>query len=102
MTTGVGIEQPASYQPETLGSLWARVDRGDLVRVAAVAGLALLAGIVSWLAAPWWLTAALAAVGLAVGCWPILLEAWEDVRSRRMSMELSMLIAILAAALIGE
>lgn len=101
MTAEVQIEQP-TYQPETLGSLWARVDRGDLARVAVVAGLALLAGLTSWLAAPWWWTVALAALGLAAGCWPILVEAWEDVRSRRMSMELSMLIAILAAALIGE
>ncbi|WP_255596318.1 cation-translocating P-type ATPase [Cellulomonas sp. C5510] len=37
-----------------------------------------------------------------MGCWPILVEAWEDVRGRRMSMELSMLIAIVAAAAIGE
>lgn len=102
MTAEVEVAQPASYQPETLGSLWARVDRRDLARVAVVAGLALVAGVASWLAAPWWLTAAVAAIGLAVGCWPILVEAWEDVRSRRMSMELSMLIAILAAALIGE
>ena len=102
MTAQPATTHPVEYQPETLGSLWARIDRGDLARVAVVAGLALIAGIASWFAAPWWLTVALAAVGLAIGCWPILVEAWEDVRSRRMSMELSMLIAIVAAALIGE
>ncbi|MDR0366721.1 MAG: cadmium-translocating P-type ATPase [Bifidobacteriaceae bacterium] len=44
----------------------------------------------------------MAVAGLIVGCWPILVEAFEDVRQRRMSMELSMLIAIAAAAAIGE
>jgi heavy metal-(Cd/Co/Hg/Pb/Zn)-translocating P-type ATPase len=43
-----------------------------------------------------------ALIGLVVGCWPILREAVEDTRQRRMSMELSMLIAIVAAAVIGE
>lgn len=101
MTTGVEPDR-LTYRPETLGSLWARIDRGDLARVATVAGFAVVAGLASWSPIAWWWTAGLAAVGLAVGCWPILVEAWEDVRSRRMSMELSMLIAIVAAALIGE
>ena len=39
--------------------------------------------------------------GLAVGCWPILKEAFENVLERRMTMELSMTIAIAAAAAIG-
>jgi len=95
-------EPLTSYRPETLSSLWGRIDRGDLTRLAAVAGLAVAAGVSQLLAAPWWVSAAIAAAGLVVGCWPILVEAWEDVRARKMSMELSMLIAILAAALIGE
>ena len=41
-------------------------------------------------------------MGLAVGCWPIAAEAWEDLRHRKMSMELSMLIAVVAAGAIGE
>jgi len=49
----------------------------------------------------WPALAAVALAGLLVGCWPILVEAWEDVRHRQMSMELSMLIAIVAAAAIG-
>ena len=40
--------------------------------------------------------------GLAVGCWPILKEAFENVVERRMTMELSMTIAIAAAAAIGQ
>src|SRR5450432_3868862 len=35
--------------------------------------------------------------GLAVGCWPILKEAFGNVLERRMTMELSMTIAIAAA-----
>ncbi|MBU4136168.1 MAG: cation-transporting P-type ATPase, partial [Alphaproteobacteria bacterium] len=41
-------------------------------------------------------------VGLLVGGWPILKEAFENVLQRRMTMELSMTIAIVAAAAIGE
>ena len=102
MSTIAESEPLTSYRPETLSSLWGRIDRGDLTRLAAVAGLAVAAGVSQLLAAPWWVSAAIAAAGLVVGCWPILVEAWEDVRARKMSMELSMLIAILAAALIGE
>jgi heavy metal translocating P-type ATPase len=51
---------------------------------------------------PWPAVPVVAVVGLAVGCWPILTEAWADARRRRMSMELSMLIAIVAAAAIGQ
>ncbi len=40
--------------------------------------------------------------GLAAGCWPILKEAFENVLERRMTMELSMTIAIAAAAAIGQ
>jgi cation transport ATPase len=40
--------------------------------------------------------------GLVVGGWPILKEAFENVLERRMTMELSMTIAIVAAAAIGQ
>ena len=40
--------------------------------------------------------------GLLVGGWPILKEAFENVLERRMTMELSMTIAIVAAAAIGQ
>lgn len=81
-------------------SLWRRVDRRDLARTAFVAGCAV--ALVAGLDGPWPRVPVVAVVGLAVGCWPILVEAWEDVRGRRMSMELSMLIAIVAAAAVGE
>jgi Cu+-exporting ATPase len=41
-------------------------------------------------------------VGLAAGGWPIFREAFENLLARRMTMELSMTIAIVAAAAIGE
>ena len=41
-------------------------------------------------------------LGLAIGGWPIFKEAFENVIERRMTMELSMTIAIVAAAAIGE
>jgi len=40
--------------------------------------------------------------GLIVGGWPIVSEAAENALARRMTMELSMTIAIIAAAAIGE
>lgn len=40
--------------------------------------------------------------GLLFGTWPILREAFENINERRMTMELSMSIAILAAAAISE
>ena len=42
------------------------------------------------------------AAGLLVGGWPILKEAFENLLERRMTMELSMTIAIVAAAAIGQ
>src|SRR5579875_1948734 len=42
------------------------------------------------------------ALGIAIGGWPIFREAAENAAARRMTMELSMSIAILAAAAIGQ
>ncbi|MDR2114627.1 MAG: hypothetical protein LBO75_05040, partial [Bifidobacteriaceae bacterium] len=80
--------------------LWQRVDRWDLARVALVTACALL--LLAGLKGPWTHVPLVALLGLAVGCWPILAESWESIRHRRMSMELSMLLAIVAAAVIGE
>ncbi|MFT3877455.1 MAG: cation-translocating P-type ATPase [Propioniciclava sp.] len=86
--------------PVGAASLWRKVDRGDLARTLFVAACTL--AVVLGLTWPWPTVPAVAIVGLAVGCWPILTEAWHDARQRRMSMELSMLLAIVAAAVIGE
>lgn len=81
-------------------SLWQRIDREDLTRTLFVAlcAVALALGL-TW---PWPTLPAIAVLGLVVGCWPIALEAFEDLRHRKMSMELSMFIAIVASAAIGE
>ena len=41
-------------------------------------------------------------LGTLIGGWPIFREAWDNIRERRMTMELSMTIALLAAVAIGE
>src|SRR4029077_9082627 len=41
-------------------------------------------------------------IGTIGGGWPIFAEAWENIRARRMTMELSMTIALGAALVIGE
>src|SRR6266481_1238901 len=41
-------------------------------------------------------------LGVLIGAWPIFKEAAENAASRRMTMELSMSIAIVAAAGIGQ
>ncbi|MFT0846860.1 cation-translocating P-type ATPase [Actinomycetaceae bacterium L2_0104] len=81
-------------------SLWQKIDRADLARTLFVAACTLAVAL--GLTGPWPTVPIVALVGLVTGCWPILTEAIEDVRGRRMSMELSMLIAIIAAAAIGE
>ena len=44
----------------------------------------------------------LAFAGTVIGGFPIYKEAWENLRKRRMTMELSMTIALLAALAIGQ
>ena len=79
-----------------------RIEWADVVRIAVVGVAALGAWIAGTTGAPGWAVGAVGAVVLAVGCWPLLVEAAGDLRGRRMSMELSMLLAIVAAAAIGE
>ena len=75
-------------------------NRAEIVRIAAV----MLAVAWAWLE-PWRplagvdVVGALAAVG---GGYPIFREAFEAIAARRMTMELSMTIAIVAALVIGE
>jgi Cd2+/Zn2+-exporting ATPase/Cu+-exporting ATPase len=76
------------------------VHRGDLVRI----GLVALAVAVSWFF-PWQPLLGINAVALTatlVGGYPIYKEAFEALRERRMTMELSMTIALVAALSIRE
>ncbi|OLO64322.1 ATPase [Actinomyces oris] len=79
-----------------------QIEWADVVRIAAVGLAALGAWIAEAAGTPGWVVGAVGTVVLAVGCWPLLIEAVGDLRERRMSMELSMLLAIVAAAAIGE
>ena len=79
-----------------------QIEWTDVIRIVLVGLAALGAWIASAAGTPGWAVGAVGAVTLAVGCWPIIVEAVGDLRERRMSMELSMLLAIVAAAAIGE
>jgi Cd2+/Zn2+-exporting ATPase/Cu+-exporting ATPase len=76
------------------------IDRWELIRIG---GTVVFAGAV-WFHVwePFHRVSLVGLVGVAVGGWPIFHEAWENIRERRMTMELSMTIALLSAVLIGE
>ncbi|TAN09267.1 MAG: cadmium-translocating P-type ATPase [Burkholderiaceae bacterium] len=77
------------------------IDRLELARIAFVA----LAAIAVWFRLwelPFARVSVIGVAGLAIGGWPVAKEAFEGLRERRMTMELSMAIAIVAAAAIGE
>ncbi len=72
----------------------------EMLRIALVAVAA---------AAVWWrlweplsVISIIGVAGLLIGGWPIFKEAVENLLARRMTMELSMSIAIVAAAAISE
>jgi Cd2+/Zn2+-exporting ATPase/Cu+-exporting ATPase len=51
---------------------------------------------------PWPRASVIGLLGIAVGGYPIFKEAWENLRARRMTMELSMTLALVAALVVGE
>src|SRR6266849_5245706 len=67
-------------------------------------GLVALAAAAVWFRVwePYRSISVIGALGLAIGGWPIFRKAFENLIDRRMTMELSMTIAIVAAAAIGE
>ncbi len=71
---------------------------------AARIGFVAVAAAAVWfrLWEPFSVVSVIGIAGLVVGGWPILTEAFENVLERRMTMELSMTIAIVAAAAIGQ
>lgn len=71
---------------------------------AAQIGIVALGAILVWFW-PWTTVAHISLTGiiaLILGGWPIYREAFENLLTRRMTMELSMTIAIAAAALVGQ
>jgi len=72
----------------------------ELIRIAAVA----IALLLSWLEA-WKFIIGFDFIALAatiIGGYPMFEEAWEAIKERRMTMELSMAIAVIATLLIGQ
>src|SRR5580700_9763854 len=74
--------------------------RLEALRIAFVT----LAAIAVWFKVwePFSAMSLIGVAGLLAGGWPILKEAFENVLERRMTMELSMTIAIVAAGAIGQ
>ncbi len=72
----------------------------DIIRIALVAVAAALVWFRVW--EPFAHVSLIGIVGTLIGIYPILKEAAENVMERRMTMELSMTIAILAALAIGQ
>jgi len=72
----------------------------EYVRLALMAAV-IVASLTGWwkhfMSRDW-----LAFVATLVGGYPIFQEAWENLRKRRMTMELSMTIALVAALCIGQ
>ena len=68
-----------------------------LVLMAVVIVASLIGWWKHWMNRDW-----LAFVATLIGGFPIFEEAWENVRKRRMTMELSMTIALVAALCIGQ
>lgn len=86
--------------PRALSLFGHDVETVEVLRVAVVAVSAALVwfGLTRTIAG----VDLVGAAGLVFGAWPILREAFENIKERRMTMELSMSIAILAAAAISE
>jgi heavy metal translocating P-type ATPase len=64
-------------------------------------GLVIVASLTGWWQ-HWMLRDWLACTATLVGGFPIFKEAWENLRKRRMTMELSMTLALVAALCIGQ
>ncbi len=87
-------------RPEMAGDDHPLVHTADLARIAIVAAGAAAVWLRAWEPMP-----QVSVVGLAItlfGAWPIAREAVASLRERRMTMELSMSLAIVAALAVGE
>jgi heavy metal translocating P-type ATPase len=78
----------------------AHIEPFDLVRIGITAIAAALVWFRVW--EPFPQVSLIGIAGVLFGGWPIFHEAFENLRERRMTMELSMTIALVAAAAISE
>ena len=88
---------PDTHEPQEDG---AALDWLELARIAGVALVATVVWFRVWEPLP--RVSVIGLLGTLFGGWPIFHEAWNDIRERRMTMELSMTIALIAALVIGE
>ena len=96
-SAAAGLDDGGHGQHDAHGE---HVDSRDLTRIAFVAGVAAVVWFKVW--EPFPRVSVVGLVGALIGGWPIFREAWENVRERRMTMELSMTLALVAALAIGE
>ncbi len=76
------------------------IEKFDLIRIAITAAVAAAVFFRVW--EPFPHVSVLGIAGVLFGGWPIFREAFENLRDRQMTMELSMTIALVAALCIGE
>lgn len=76
------------------------IELSDLIRIAVTAVAAGLVWFRLW--EPFARISLIGIAGVLFGGYPIFREAFENIRERRMTMELSMTIALIAALCIGE
>jgi heavy metal translocating P-type ATPase len=93
--TAHGVGRPADEYGHRHATAWR-----DLARVAFVALAAAAVWFRLWEPIPQ--VSVLGLLAILVGGWPIYREAVENILERRMTMELSMTIALVAALAIGE
>jgi heavy metal translocating P-type ATPase len=77
-----------------------QTETADYVRLGLM-GIIVVASLTGWWR-PFMNRDWLAFAGTVIGGFPIYQEAWENLRKRRMTMELSMTIALLSALAIGQ
>src|ERR1700681_3313207 len=92
------VVEHAVDEPETHEH--SHIERFDLIRIAITATAAALVWFRVW--EPFPHISPIGIAGVLFGGWPIFHEAFENLRERRMTMELSMTIALLAALGIAE
>src|ERR1700752_5124752 len=88
--------EPSKSHEDTHG----HIEPFDVIRVGVTAAIAGLVWFRVWEPVP--RISLIGLAGILFGGYPIFREAFENLRERRMTMELSMTIALLAAACIGE
>ena len=77
-----------------------RIDRWELIRIGGTAVFAAAVWFHVW--EPFHRVSVVGLLGVVIGGYPIFKEAMENIFEGRMTMELSMTIALVAALVVGE